>query len=95
MRAISSRALSSCLRDASISRRVKTYGEVMAERAAVGVACTGLKMVADDGKESALRDGIDMEDIGGIALNKRTGRAKVLLACSYRCIQPLVIDDLL
>jgi hypothetical protein len=49
----------------------------MADRAAVGVAWTGLKMVWDDGNFMALREGIDMDDRGGMALNSRTGRAVV------------------
>lgn len=45
--------------------------------AAVGLAWTGLKMVWDEGKDRVLMEGIDMDDKGGIALNKRTGSAAV------------------
>jgi hypothetical protein len=49
----------------------------MADRAAVGVACTGLKMVCDEGKESVLSEGIDIDDNGGMALNNRMGSAEI------------------
>jgi hypothetical protein len=49
----------------------------MADRAAVGVAWTGLKIVWDDGNFMALSEGIDMDDRGGMALKSRTGRAVV------------------
>lgn len=49
----------------------------MADMAAVGVAWTGLKMVWDEGKDRVLMEGIDMDDKGGIALNKRTGSADI------------------
>jgi hypothetical protein len=49
----------------------------MAERAAVGVAWTGLKIVWEEGNFMALSDGIDMDDRGGMALKSRTGRAVV------------------
>jgi hypothetical protein len=49
----------------------------MADRAAVGVAWTGLKIVWEDGNFMALSEGIDMDDRGGMALKSRTGRAIV------------------
>lgn len=49
----------------------------MADRAAVGVAWTGLKIVWEDGNFIALSEGIDMDDRGGMALNSRTGKAVV------------------
>ena len=77
LREVSSRPTSNAFREDSISRLVKTYGEVMADRAAVGVAWTGLKIVWEDGNFIALSEGIDMDDRGGMALNSRIGKAVV------------------
>lgn len=56
----------------------------MADMAAVGVAWTGLKMVWDEGKDKVLMEGIDMDDKGGIALNKRTGSAAISSTTSVK-----------
>ena len=56
----------------------------MADMAAVGVAWTGLKMVWDEGKDKVLMEGIDMDDKGGMALNKRTGSAGISFSPSIK-----------
>lgn len=49
----------------------------MAEMAAVGVAWTGLNIVEEDGNERALTEGIDIDERGGIAVNRRMGSARL------------------